>query len=108
MEGGRSVSSPVGPRPCARRHRPTPAEIGAEQTAASKQLGGSSGKVFTTAAWAVLEICADLATNGAVAVAAKGQQAALTAACATLAPYRAARAARVGSTANVEIVEPDT
>ena len=85
----------------------TPSEIKAEQTGATTQLSASSGKIFTTAAWAVAEICSAARSLGAVAVAAKGKDVDLTTACATLKPYLDARKTRVESSTNVEIVEPE-
>jgi hypothetical protein len=42
----------------------TPKEIAEEQTSASKQLNATSGKTFTTAGWAVEDICNRLSTVG--------------------------------------------
>jgi hypothetical protein len=84
----------------------TAAEVKTEQTAATSQLNAGSGKVFTTASWAVREICKKATDSGVKNVAASSaQEAQLTAGCATLKPYYEARQARVGSEVNVEIVQ---
>jgi hypothetical protein len=85
----------------------TPAELATEQSGAASQLSATSGMIYTTASWAVAEVCAAAASQGAAAVAAPGKDADLTTACATLKPYSDARRARVESTTNVEIVEPE-
>ncbi|HEU0015940.1 MAG TPA: DUF4157 domain-containing protein [Longimicrobium sp.] len=68
----------------------------------------AGGKIFTAGSWAVREICAKAASDGAASVAAKGKETALEAACSRLKPYFAGRKSRVESTTNVEIVQNDT
>ena len=83
----------------------TSEEISKEQAAARKQLAATSGKVFSTATWATDEICAEVGRAGAAAVAEKGKEADLTAACAAVAPVLQARKRRLESTVSVELVQ---
>ena len=59
---------------------------------------------MTTATGAVSQICEDVAAGGAAKVAVKGQEAALTTACATIKPVLDARKTRIADTTNVEII----
>ena len=84
----------------------TEKEIKKEQKEAKSQLNASSGKIFTTASWAVGEICKNVASKGAPAMAASSKtEAQLTGACATLKPYYQARRSRVSSEVNIEIIQ---
>jgi Domain of unknown function (DUF4157) len=83
-------------------------EIAKEQQSAKSQLNATSGKIFTTASWAVKEICARVATAGvgAPAVAASPpKEKDLTDGCKELANYYTTRTARVGSAVTVEILQ---
>jgi hypothetical protein len=83
----------------------TPSEIQSESTRARTQLSGT-GMVYTTAHWAVRELCERVDSVGAAAVArAPATVANLTAGCNTLAAYLAARPGRIGSRVNVELVQ---
>lgn len=84
----------------------TEKEIEKEQKEAKSQLNASSGKIFTTASWAVSEICKKVASSGASSVAASSKtEAQLKNACATLKPYYQARQSRVSSEVNIEIIQ---
>jgi hypothetical protein len=88
-------------------HGYTPQEETAQATSARAQLNATSGMVYTTAHWVAEEICGAVTSRGVAAIArSPAQEADLTAACGTLAPYFTARSARVSSQTNVEIVQP--
>jgi hypothetical protein len=83
-------------------------ELTAETTAAVKQLNAGSGDVRTAASWAISEICKKVESAGAASVAASATAAAdLAAACEKLADVLTAREARIASTVNVEMVQPE-
>ena len=83
----------------------TNAEIATERTGATNQLNASSGKIFTTATWAIREICAEVDRSSAATVANGGQESALTSACTDVTPLLTARRQRIGSTVSVELVQ---
>lgn len=80
-------------------------ELSSEKKKAQDELNASSGKIFTSASWAIREICQKIGQVGAKAVALPSKEADLTNSCATLAPYFSTREARVGSLVTVEIVQ---
>jgi Domain of unknown function (DUF4157) len=82
----------------------TPQEITSETTTITGRLGGT-GMIMTSGAWTIGEICSRVSAVGAATVANAGQDAALTTACNALASYFTTRAARVGTTVPVEIVQ---
>ena len=81
------------------------AEVTSETTGATTQLNATTGRVFTTATWAVGEICAEVGRSGVATVAAAGRDADLTAACTAVEALLAARQQRIGSTVSVELVQ---
>jgi hypothetical protein len=82
----------------------TAPEVATERTTITSRLGGT-GQIMTSGAWTVGEICRRVSQAGAAAVAATGQEAALTTACNALSAYFSTRAARVGTTVPVEVVQ---
>jgi hypothetical protein len=73
-----------------------------QTTPATKASGKTT--IMTTASGAVSQICAIVAAGGAATVAVKGQETALTAACAVLNPVFNARKTRVAESTNIEII----
>jgi hypothetical protein len=84
----------------------TPTEQAQETTRARSELNATTGEVYTTAAWAVTEICDIVRVQGASAVANSPLAAVpLQAACIRLAPVIEARRERLGSTVNIETAQ---
>jgi hypothetical protein len=84
----------------------TPSEIAKEQKEAQTKLSASSGRVFTTATWAVESIC-DRYNNGESAdiLINDSKEETLSNACGTLTNYFNIRNARVRSSVTTEIVQ---
>jgi hypothetical protein len=83
-----------------------PAEAKAERTNAIRELAATAGDVHSAGVWAVEDICRKVFNLGANAVARSRKLAPkLEGACQRLAPLFTTRAARIGSTVNVEIVQ---
>lgn len=80
------------------------AEIATERTAAIEKLTAESGRIYTTATWAVEAICTRF-NQGERAVAAPSQVNSLSGACETLGDYFAIRNSRIKSTVAVEIIQ---
>jgi hypothetical protein len=83
----------------------TTAEQTTERTQAQTQLNASTGDLWSTAVWAVGEICDRVASAGATAIAATGRATDLSTECTTLSPFYAARQSRISSSTHVEIVQ---
>lgn len=93
----------------------TPDEVKEEQSSAGKQLQGpllaektkeGTAQIWTTAAWAIGEICEDTDADGEQKLAASEAQAKdLKAGCDHLKEYFQLRDERIGSTVNVEIFQ---
>jgi hypothetical protein len=82
----------------------TPAEIAAEKAGAIEKLSANSGRIFTTATWAVEGICTRY-NNGDRSIAAPNQEGSLSGACAPLDDYFRIRNSRVKSSVAVEIIQ---
>lgn len=80
-------------------------EIAAEKKGASDQLNASSGKIFTTAHWAVAAVCRRQKSEGAAKIALKGKEAELESGCKVIGPILQKREERVASTVSVELVQ---
>jgi hypothetical protein len=81
------------------------AEAAKERKTAISQLAAASGDVHSAAVWAVEDLCASVAGGGGAALAATPAQApALETACTALSTLTLARADRIASTVNVELV----
>ena len=82
----------------------TPAEIAAEKAGAIEKLSANSGRIFTTATWAVEGICTRY-NQGDRSIAAPNQEGSLSGACAPLDDYFKIRNSRVKSSVAVEIIQ---
>ncbi len=82
----------------------TAAEIAAETAGAIEKLSANSGRIFTTATWAVEGICTRY-NKGDRSVAASSQESSLSSACAPLGEYFNIRNSRVKSSVAVEIIQ---
>ncbi len=80
------------------------AEIAAEKAGAIEKLAADSGRIFTTATWAIEGIC-NRANNGDRSIAAPNQQDSLSDACGSLGEYFKIRNSRVKSAVAVEIIQ---
>jgi hypothetical protein len=80
------------------------AEIATEKAGAIDKLTAPSGRIFTTATWAVESICSRY-NNGDLSIAAPNQENSLSSACDTLDEYFKIRNSRVKSTVAVEIIQ---
>jgi hypothetical protein len=80
------------------------AEIATEKTGAVEKLSAESGRIFTTATWAVEGIC-NRYNKGDRSVAASSQENSLNSACDTLGDYFNIRNSRVKSSVAVEIIQ---
>jgi hypothetical protein len=80
------------------------AEIAAEKAGAIEKLAADSGRIFTTATWAVEGICSR-ANSGDRSVAAPNKQDSLSDACGFLGDYFKIRNSRVKSAVAVEIIQ---
>lgn len=82
----------------------SPAEIAAEKAGAIEKLSADSGRIFTTATWAVEGICSRY-NRGDRSVAVPGQENSLSGACNPLGDYFNIRNTRVKSSVAVEIIQ---
>ena len=82
----------------------TAAEITAEQSGANQKLAANSGRIFTTATWAVESICTRL-NGGDRSVAIPTELDSLTSACKPLGDYFNVRNRRVKSAVAIEIIQ---
>jgi hypothetical protein len=82
----------------------TPAEIAIEKTGSIEKLSAPSGRVYTSATWAVEAICTRY-NGGDKSIAAPNQQADLTGACDQLGEYFQIRNNRIRSAVAVEIIQ---
>jgi hypothetical protein len=82
----------------------SPTEIAAEKAGAIEKLSAESGRIFTTATWAVEGICSRY-NKGDRSIAASSQESSLSSACTTLGDYFDIRNARVKSSVAVEIIQ---
>jgi hypothetical protein len=82
----------------------TPAEIAIEKTGAIEKLSAPSGRVYTSATWAVEAICTRY-NGGDKSIAAPNQQASLTDACDQLGEYFQIRNNRIRSAVAIEIIQ---
>ena len=80
------------------------AEIAIERAGAIDKLTAASGRVFTTATWAVEGICSRY-NSGDRSIAAPSQSDSLSSACDTLGDYFSIRNSRVKSSVAVEIIQ---
>jgi hypothetical protein len=80
------------------------AEIAAEKAGAIEKLSATSGRIFTTATWAVEAICSRY-NKGDRSVAAPSQENSLSSACDPLGDYFTIRNTRVKSSVAVEIIQ---
>lgn len=83
----------------------SPKEVADEKKDATSQLNASSGKIFTTAHWAVTAICRRQKAEGAAKIAVKGKEADLESGCKVIGPILETREQRVRSTVSVELVQ---
>jgi hypothetical protein len=82
----------------------SPAEIAIEKTSAIEKLSAPSGRVYTSATWAVEAICTRY-NNGDRAIAAPNKQDSLGDACDALGEYFKIRNSRIKSSVAVEIIQ---
>ncbi len=82
----------------------SPAEIATEKAGAIEKLSATSGRIFTTATWAVEGIC-NRYNNGDRSVAALSQENSLSRSCTPLGDYFNIRNSRVKSSVAVEIIQ---
>ncbi|WP_373542004.1 hypothetical protein [Chamaesiphon sp.] len=79
-------------------------EIASEQTEARGKLAAASGRIYTTATWAVESICTRF-NNGDRSVTDPGREASLRSACTPLSNYFNIRNSRVKSSVAAEIIQ---
>ena len=82
----------------------SPAEIATEKVGSIEKLSAPSGRIFTTATWAVEGICSRY-NNGDRSIAATSQENSLSSACGTLGDYFKIRNNRVKSAVAIEIIQ---
>jgi hypothetical protein len=82
----------------------SPAEIAIEKTGSSEKLSAPSGRVYTSATWAIEAICTRY-NGGDKSIATPNQQADLSSACDKLGEYFQIRNNRIKSSVAIEIIQ---